>query len=234
MEGMGQNLKEKEKMKHEFQYISKNDPEIKEKYQNILDFLHDVQNEVREYFTFRYDIVGSYKRNMITYDTKSNVGYDFDFNIEVNDDECNYEAYEIKEYIIKAMKKYMYQYELNKIENSTRVITVKSVSWLNARVIYSCDFAIVNNYEDQNGKRRQQYIRFNKENQTYSWCEQPEGFYKLPEKINWIKKNDLWDEVREKYLLKKNTNNDPDAHSRSIYALTINEVCQQNGYFWRR
>ena len=83
-------------MKHEFQYISKYDGEIKERYQNILDFLHDVQDEVREYFTFRYDVVGSYERNMITYDLKTNVGYDFDFNIEVNDDDCDYGADEIK------------------------------------------------------------------------------------------------------------------------------------------
>ena len=220
-------------MKHDFQYISKTDSEVKERYNNILEFLHDVQDEVFEDFTFRYDVVGSYKRNMITYDRKSNIGYDFDFNLEVNDDECDYDAEEIKSIIIEAMQKYRKHYGFDNIENSTRVITVKSVSTFNSRIEYSCDFALVYNYKDKSGNNRQQYIRYNKENQEYDWCEQQKGFYKLPEKINWIKKNNLWNEVREKYLFKKNTNEDPYAHSRSILATTINEVCQQNGYFVR-
>lgn len=221
-------------MKHDFQYISKYDGEIKERYQNILDFLHDVQDEVREYFTFRYDVVGSYERNMITYDLKTNVGYDFDFNIEVNDDDCDYGADEIKKIMMNAMRKMMLCYGFNKIENSTRVITVKSVSYWNAKITYSCDFAIVYNYKNKNGKSRQQYIRFNKANQIYTWCLQPEGFYKLDEKIYWLKKKKLWHEVREKYLFKKNMNMDPDVHSRSIFALAVNEVCQQNGYFGKK
>lgn len=70
-------------MQHDFHFISKKDPKVKKAYNDILNILKEVQDLVRKKFTFRFDVVGSYKRNMITYDAKSNVGYDFDFNIEV-------------------------------------------------------------------------------------------------------------------------------------------------------
>lgn len=43
----------------------------------------------------------------------------------------------------------------------------------------------------------------------------------------------LWNEVRDLYLDKKNFNNDTDKKSRSIFAETIHEICQQNGYYKR-
>ena len=37
------------------------------------------------------------------------------------------------------------------------------------------------------GEEKQEYIRFNKKNQTYTWVDQPKG-YDLDEKIYWLKK----------------------------------------------
>lgn len=61
--------------------------------------------------------------------------------------------------------------------------------------------------------------------------EQTHGFYLLPEKIEFCKENDLWQEVRNIYIEKKNSNTDKRKKSRSIFADTIHQVCQQNGYF---
>ena len=58
---------------------------------------------------------------------------------------------------------------------------------------------IVNNYEDN----RQEYIRFNKKSNSYNWVEQSNGFYLLPEKVEFCKDNYLWTEVREIYIEKK-------------------------------
>ena len=59
--------------------------------------------------------------------------------------------------------------------------------------------------------------------------EQPKG-YNLEKKIGWLKEQSLWGEVRYIYLYKKNANMNPDRHSRSLFAETVNEVCVRNGY----
>ena len=59
---------------HDFEYVSR------EEYQpvknDIIDIILEVQDEVRDHFTFQYHFIGSTNRKMITRDRKSNVGYD--------------------------------------------------------------------------------------------------------------------------------------------------------------
>ena len=88
---------------HDFKYVAKKDakPIKKELYQ----LLHEVQNLVRDYFTFKFTTVGSSSRNMITYDANSNIGFDFDINIEVNDEDENYEPKEIRKIIRNAINR---------------------------------------------------------------------------------------------------------------------------------
>ena len=213
---------------HDYEYVPK---EIALPIKNdIIELIKHVQNEIRDNFTFRFDFIGSAKRNMITCDFKSNIGFDFDVNIEVNDDDENFTPKEIKHILMKAFDKYVYRYRYDHCEDSTRVFTIKVKDRDNFRILHSCDFAIVNNY----GKNRQKYIRFNKKQNSYSWEEQPKGFYDLPSKIEFCKSDPyLWNEVRDLYLDKKNFNNDTDKKSRSIFAETIHEICQQNGYYKR-
>ena len=47
----------------------------------------------------------------------------------------------------------------------------------------------------------------------------------------WIKKQKLWQQVKDNYIYKKNTNTDDNKKSRAIFAETIHQVCQQNGYY---
>lgn len=46
----------------------------------------------------------------------------------------------------------------------------------------------------------------------------------LDEKIEWIKANGYWQEVRDRYLDNKNANNNPNKKSRSIFAETVAQV----------
>ena len=69
---------------HDFRYVTKN--EAKPIKDELYQILYEVQDHVREQFTFKFTPIGSSSRNMITYDAKSNIGFDFDINIEVNDD----------------------------------------------------------------------------------------------------------------------------------------------------
>ena len=106
-------------------------------------------------------------------------------------------------------------------------MTIKFKNTRRAKVLHSCDFAIVYDCEDG----RQQYIRFNKDRNNYTWEYQGKGFDLLPEKVEWLRENGLWQEVRDYYIEKKNRNANPEKHSRSIYAETITEMCQKNGYY---
>lgn len=209
---------------HDFCYVSTK--EAAQERENIINLIHDVQDEVRDKFTFQYVFVGSSKRKMITFDRKSNVGYDFDVDFEVNDDDENYTPKELRTIIRSAIDKVAPNYGYDYCEDSTRVLTIKQKDYKNAKILHSCDFAIVNNCED--GK--QQYIRYNKDSQTYSWEYQGNGFEYLSDKIEWLKENKLWNDLRDYYIEKKNENNNLDKHSRSIFAESVNEMCQKNGY----
>ena len=208
----------------------------KEEWQPVRDKLYEIiynlQHEVGDYFTFQYHFVGSSKRNMITRDRNSNTGFDFDVNIEVNDPDEDYSAEEIRNILREGLDivnnpngRSIFGYDYT--EDSTRVLTIKVKDKANSRILHSCDFCVVNDCEDG----RQQYIRYNKKEHSYSWEYQPKGYYELPEKIEWIKKNGLWQQVRDDYLEKKNMNADKNKKSRSIFAETVHQVCQQNGYF---
>ncbi len=195
----------------------------------LIKLIHKLQDEVREFFTFQFQFVGSSKRNMITRNANSNIGYDFDVNIEVNDPEENFSPEEIRRILRQKLDNITnpngnrsssgYDYT----EDSTRVLTIKVKDLDNSKILHSCDFCIV--YDCQDG--RQQYIRYNKMQGSYSWEYQQKGTYDLPYKIDWIKQKGLWQAVRELYLIKKNKNQNINKHSRTIFAETINEIYQK-------
>ena len=209
-----------------FKYVPKKEylPVKKE----LINLINLVQNEVREYFTFSFEFIGSASRNMITRDESSNVGYDFDVNIMVNDNDNVYSAKEIKQILRAGFDKHSKKFDYDYSEDSKRVITFKVKDTEKSKVLHSCDFAIVNDYIDDNGDEHQEYIHFNKRQNTYEWQEQPDGFYMLPEKIEWIKNNGLWQKVRDRYLNNKNANSDPKKKSRSIFAETIAQIYNEN------
>ena len=165
---------------------------------------------------------------MITREVNGNIGYDFDVNIRVNDDNEDYSAEEIKNILIKGSnadnKKFNYDY----CEDSKRVITIKVKDKINSKILHSCDFAVVNDYFDKFGNECQEYIHHYKQSNTYQWQDQPNGYYLIKEKIKWIKQKGLWQYVRDFYLEKKCTNNNPNKKSRSIFAETISEIFNNN------
>ncbi len=218
-------------MKHDFKYISKHDQKVSQAYSDLNSLIREVQLLVRDKFTFQFYPVGSYARNMITHDTKSNVGFDFDINIEPNDEGETYSAKQLRKTFQDALNQIAPKYGFDYPEGSTRVLTIKVKDRKNSRIIYSCDFAIVNNYKDEDGYNRQEYIRFNKSHNSYGWYEQPKGYYMLPDKIEWTKERGLWGEVRKRYIEKKNENDDPHIHSRTIFAQTVHEICQKYGFY---
>lgn len=204
---------------HDFRYVTKKQAQpIKDE---LYQILYMVQDLVRDNFTFSFTPIGSSSRNMITCDAKSNIGFDFDINIEVNDDNEDFEPKEIRTIIRTAIDRVAPRYGYKNCEDSTRVLTIKKVDTSHSCIIHSCDFAIVYNC----GDGRQQYIRFNKDNNYYFWEYQGKGFVGLEKKMDWLKRKNLWGELQDYYIYKKNCNDNPDKHSRSIFAESINEMC---------
>lgn len=205
---------------YNYEYVAK------EKWQpfkkEIIEIIHKVQNIVRDDFTFQYTFVGSSSRNMITCDYSQNKGFDFDVNINVNDDE-NYNAKEIREILLDAFNKVVLDYGYDYAENSTKVITIKVKDFENSKILHSCDFCIVNDYVDNNDNECQEYIRYNKNNNTYSWCKCPMPMCLINEKADELKKQNHWQTVRDEYLDKKNNNTNPNKKSISLYKEAINE-----------
>lgn len=192
----------------------------------LIKLINLVQDEVRDSFTFNFEFIGSASRNMITRDANSNVGYDFDVNIRVNG-ASNYSAKEIKQILMRGFNKFTKNFKYDNCEDSKRVITIKVKDRANSKILHSCDFAVVNDYFDNDDNECQEYIHFNKRQNTYEWQEQPQGFYNLPERVDALKEEGLWQVVRERYLLNKNKNMDVNKKSRSIYAETINQIWNQ-------
>lgn len=166
---------------YHFQYVSKN--EIASLKNQVIELIGLVQDEIRNYFTFQYKFIGSVKLNMVTCDVKSNIGFDFDVNIMVNDDDEEYSTKDIKQILMKAFNKYAYKYHYDFCEDSTRVFTIKVKDRKNSRILHSCDFAIVNNYSDN----LQEYIRFNKNQILMIGQSNRMGFTFCQKKYNFAK-----------------------------------------------
>ena len=215
-------------MKHDFKFISKHSPQVKSAYSDLMEILSHVHDDLRKQYTFQHKPVGSYSRNMITYDAKSNIGFDFDINIYPNVEDNRFTAKQVKLLFKQSLDKFAYRYGYDFAENSTRVLTIKVKDRKNSRILYSVDFAFVNDYEDEDGYDCQEYIHYNKKQNTYSWSEQSQGFYMLPERFQWIKNNGLKDELYALYIHKKNNNDDSNKHSRSLFAEVVNACYNEN------
>lgn len=203
---------------YHYDYVTKKEAAPYKK--DLIDLIHEVQIEVSDGygFTFQPTFIGSSSRNMITYDPGTNVGFDFDVDLEVNAAEDEYSAKEIRNALRWALEKCRRRYGYNKCEDSTRVITLKVIDYWRSKIQYSCDLAIV-----RNGKIGKEYIRFNKNQRSYTWAEQGQPYKKLEARADWLKKHGCWMQVREVYLEKKNSNMDMNKRSRALCAETINE-----------
>lgn len=200
----------------------------------LIQIMNAAQDKVSKEFTFQFYFVGSVERNMVTYDPSTNIGFDFDVDLQINDSKRGLSAKEIKDKIRKAFDSIAPDFGYSYLEDSTRVLTMKFKDVQNSKIIHSCDFAIVRNYLDEDGIERQKSIRYHKQQNTYTWEKQPNAYYLLKQKEKWIKDSGHWNTVRDLYLNKKNANCMKDKRSESIYAEAVHETCQKYGYYSRQ
>ena len=212
---------ERNSIMHDFEYVSKE--EYMPEKTKIIQLLQDVQRDLKLKMNIHFKFVGSASRNMITRDRKSNIGYDFDVNISV-DDIDDYKPKFLRTEIKKSIDKYADKYGYSPCENSTSVLTIKVKDTKKSKILHSCDFAIVDEYEDENEELQQDYIRFNKKDNSYGWYSRSMSLDEIRFKIDWLKDNGYWQDVRNQYIENKNKNDNPDVKSRSVFSYTVSEV----------
>lgn len=227
-----------------YEYVNKKEVDFARN--EIEQIIHNVQDYLREnnILTFQYNLVGSASnhRHLVTRIVNGNQGFDMDYNIiiqQINDDYDN--AKDIKTILMETFDRFLPK-EFKNCENSSSVFTIKKVDKSCKKIKYSFDFAIVNyyvedienpNYDDDYDDpeeeyyevERQQYISFNKTNNSYSWELRPiASDHRYMEQ--YVKTNGLWSELRELYI--KHKNSEPTQKSRIIHYETLNQVYQKH------
>lgn len=209
-----------------YQFATKKDVQAANKW--CRSVLIDVQNLVRDWFTFDFRLIGSGGKHLVTYNEGQ--PFDLDYNIIIQKDKQElinnprqiksifYDAFE------KVFSEHINGFDKNgyaKLNNSTSVITLKHIS--KGKIEFSFDVAIMR--KNKNGYLER--IIFDKNTGNYIWniVKQSEDIYK---KANIVKKQCDWNEVRDRYLELKNyyLSTDQDMKSFAIYTMVINEFYQ--------
>lgn len=195
----------------------------------IEEVIKKVQNKLREEdkdLTFQFKLVGSGGKHLISKIKGGNVGYDFDYNLVVND-KFTWEPI-IREYFFNAFQEEINGTRFSEIENSTSVITIKQVSRKDKKVIVGCDFSVVFYPFDENEHScYYKYSRYNKGQNNYTWEIRDVSRYS-DDKLKYMFENydGIWNDIREEYIKLKD-NNVQDKHSFILYHEAINNLYNQ-------
>ena len=202
-----------------YNYVSKKAiRDIREYCEEIIKKIQ--KSQLKEFFTFSFYLIGSGKTNLITING-DNGAYDLDYNLILQKDKEDLfsKPQKIKELFSKEFDKERSNFNIKKIENSSSVITLK---FKDKKV--NVDIAILRKNNNGNYSK----IIYDKNNNRYIWNE-IKCSKNYQDNINLIKQQMCWNEVRDRYLFKKNSylRQNKNISSFSILLETINEVMQR-------
>jgi hypothetical protein len=182
--------------------------------------LHEVQNEVRDYFTFDIRLIGSGDKGLVT--QNANEPFDLDYNLILQKDKRNLlnNPKQIKDIFISRFNKVL----AANVENykgasdSTPVITLKIKN--GDSISFTFDIAII--VENNDGVFYR--LTHDKNARRYIWNEVPRSADYF-ERVRRVKENDLWEEFRGRYLELKNIHlrRNDGVKSFSVFLETLNE-----------
>ncbi len=178
-------------------FVPKN--EIKEVSAAVRTIINNVQKSfLRDYFTFEFFLIGSGAKNLVTQNGDEGP-FDLDYNFVIQKDKQGLinNPKKIKDLFIQAFNDANPNLGFEPANNSTSVITSRLI--YGNKLHFSLDVAIL--CEGNNGN----YLKIvqNKTNGQYYWNEiRSSREYKS--KMDVIKKEGLWNVLREKYLDRKN------------------------------
>ena len=202
-----------------YKYVSKKEIRyIREYCEEIIKKIQ--KSKLKDFLTFSFYLIGSGKTNLITING-DNGTYDLDYNLILQKDKADLfsKPQKIKELFSKEFDKERNNFNIKKIENSSSVITLKFKD-KKANV----DIAILRKNNNGNYSK----IIYDKNKNRYIWNE-IKCSKNYQDNINLIKQQMCWNEVRDRYLFKKNSylRQNKNISSFSILLETINEVMQR-------
>ncbi len=198
-------------------------------------FCSNVLSELRDNLNKHYDIItqfslvgsGSDSRNMVT--ANGNGPFDLDYNLQIirmpnkNWDDLK----SLKDTVRNELNKIVHDTFFSDGKDSKSVITSLLHFQETPRVEFSFDIAILAKNKNGNWCR----LIHNKSSQSqFTWNEVPTS-HNVKDKVQILKANRLWNEVRECYLNLKNNylqNNDTNHPSFIVYVEAVNQVYQRN------
>lgn len=209
-----------------FEFVTKREYQpYKVEVDNFIKKIHKILRK-EKIVNFRDDLIGSAGRHLITRVENGNKGFDFDYNLEITkfyDDK--FQNPKTLKNIFRNIFDKTFDDSYEWAEDSTSVFTIKKVDKKHSIIIFSVDFAIVHYYEDEKGNEKQEYIRFDKNTNGYSWCDRPEATNHRQSAMA-IRQKGLWNELRELYL--KNKNKEPNKKSRIVYYQTLETIYKRH------
>lgn len=177
-------------------------------------------------------LVGSGARNMVTQNANEPIDLDYNlcivdtFGMDINDGRC------LKEYIRKHFNIVLKRNGWGDCGDSTSALTTKKRSFPKGnKTKFSIDLAILQERDHRWFRLIHRKTVLVHLDQWY-WNEAPHS-NGLSKRVNTLKRNDLWTEVREVYLRKKNAylcKQDPYHPSFIAYIEAVNEVYHKNFY----
>ena len=202
-----------------YKYVSKKEIRyIREYCEEIIKKIQ--KSQLKDSLTFSFYLIGSGKTNLITING-DNGTYDLDYNLILQKDKEDLfsKPQKIKELFSKEFDKERNNFNIKKIENSSSVITLKFKD-KNVNV----DIAILRKNNNGNYSK----IIYDKNKNRYIWNE-IKCSKNYQDNINLIRQQMCWNEVRDRYLFKKNSylRQNKNISSFSILLETINEVMQR-------
>ena len=196
--------------------------EVTESNQWCLDILHEMQDEVQEYFTFDIRLIGSGDKRLVTQNNEGS--FDLDYNIILQKDKKGLldNPKQIKDLFVarfnKVLKKHINGYF--HACDSTSVVTVKIIR--NNTISFSFDVAIIVEGDDGYFYR----LIHDKNTNRYIWnrVKNSNNYF---ERFQQIKQSGKWRQFKERYLELKNMHlrRGEDIKSFSIFLETLNEFC---------
>lgn len=201
------------------EYLTKN--ELKPYKEEIMGIIHDLKEELGNEWNIYYYLVGSGRRNMVV---NSNEGFDLDYHIMLRNYPNGMSAKDIKMHIMDALNNIIPEH-LSNSKDSTHVITIKCIE--DGRLKYSYDLAIM---------KKAEYSEILK-NEKEDGSNGPYHFVQVPESNNFVSKlsnikgPEMWNDLREIYLSKKEiqhqTKKENRIYSFALFQEAINEVLQK-------
>ena len=176
--------------------------------------------------TVEAHLVGSGAKHLETQNAEEPVDLDYNISIlETYEIDIN-EGRQIKEYIRKKFNAVLNANEWGDCQDSTSALTTERRLFKKGnQTEFSMDVAIVTESNDKWYRLKHEKTGFSAYDRYY-WNEMPDS-KGLSIKVNRLKKNHLWEEVRSVYLVKKNLylrQRNYDHPSFNVYIEAVNEV----------